>query len=191
MLADRPVDHQQKLNLRWTFSNGLSALRLALAVPASLTLWASMGGVTIALFVLAALTDILDGYLARRLDEVSDLGKILDPLADKVFVAVIVVVMLLKGLLPLWFVGIVIARDLLILFGGIVVERKTGAVLPSNYPGKIAVLVLSTTLLLIVADAGWTTVRVMEGLSLALLALSFVLYAVRGVRAFRRGSVAA
>lgn len=191
MRSDQSSDQQQKLNLRWTLSNGLSALRMALVVPASMTLWASMGGVTIALFVLAALTDFLDGYFARRLNEVSDLGKILDPLADKVFVGVIVVVLMLKGLLPLWFVGIVVARDLLILLGGIAVERKVGVVLPSNYPGKIAVLVLSTTLLLIVADAGWTTIRIMEGISLALLALSFVLYAVRGVRAFQRRDVVA
>ncbi|MCE7934379.1 MAG: CDP-alcohol phosphatidyltransferase family protein, partial [Chlorobi bacterium CHB2] len=131
------------LNLRWTLSNGLSALRMLLVVPTWFTLASGMRLATVALFILSALTDVLDGWLARKRNEVSDLGKILDPLADKVYVGVVVVVMLLQGMLPLWFVLVVLGRDLLILVGGILFERRTGVVLPSNYPGKIAVLVLS------------------------------------------------
>ena len=58
---------------------------------AAIALGNDMPGLAIGLFVLAAVTDVLDGYLARRLDEVSEFGKIIDPLADKVFVGVIVV----------------------------------------------------------------------------------------------------
>jgi CDP-diacylglycerol--glycerol-3-phosphate 3-phosphatidyltransferase len=176
---------QPALNLRWTISNALSALRIVLVVPAALALDAGMRELTIGLFLLAALTDVLDGYLARRLHEISDLGKILDPLADKVFVGVIVVQLLLMRALPLWFVAVVLARDLLILLGGIYFERRTGVVLPSNYPGKGAVVVLSTTLLLVVAGIGHDAIVVLMGITLLLLAISMFLYTKRVVEMLR------
>lgn len=185
MIDNQTMTSAPKLDLRWTFSNALSALRGLLAIPAALTIMAGMGGVTIAIFVFATITDLLDGYLARRLNEVSDLGKILDPLADKIFIGAVVVAMLLEGMLPLWFVAVILARDLLILAGGVIVERRTRTVLPSNYPGKIAVLILSTTLLLIVAGVGQTVIQIMMGIALALLSLSFVLYLARAAKVWR------
>lgn len=128
---------------------------------------------------------MLDGWLARKRNEISDLGKILDPLADKVYVGVVVVVMLMQGMLPLWFVLVVLGRDLLILVGGILFERRTGVVLPSNYPGKIAVLVLSGTLLAIVAGASTAVTTTMGGIALLLLAISFTLYLIRVVQQWK------
>ncbi len=189
MLADQTVEEQKKLDLRWTLSNALSALRMLLVIPAAFTLSSGMRVETIGIFILATITDILDGYLARRLNEVSDLGKILDPLADKIFIGVVVAVMLMEGMLPLWFVALVIGRDLAIFAGGIMIERKTGVVLPSNYPGKIAVLILSATLLLIVAGAGESVTTAMMWLSLALLAVSLLLYLRRGAAAWNGRSV--
>jgi CDP-diacylglycerol--glycerol-3-phosphate 3-phosphatidyltransferase len=179
-MADQPTQ-QPGLDLRWTISNALSALRIVLVIPAVLAINADMRMLAIGLFVLAAVTDMLDGYLARRLHEISDLGKILDPLADKIFVGAIVVQLLLRHELPLWFVAVVLGRDLLILLGGIYIERRTGVVLPSNYPGKIAVLTLSLTLLLVVAGIGPTPLNVMIAINLLLLAVSIVLYAKRAV----------
>jgi len=169
--------------MRWTLSNALSALRMVLVIPMAFTLYGGMRWVTAGICVLAAVTDFLDGYIARRNNEISDLGKILDPLADKVFVGVVVILMLLQEMLPLWFVAVVLGRDLLILVGGLLIERRTGEVLPSNYPGKIAVLVLSTTLLAIILGAPKDVVDVMMAISLGLLALSLYLYAKRGVEA--------
>jgi CDP-diacylglycerol--glycerol-3-phosphate 3-phosphatidyltransferase len=173
------------LDLRWTLSNALSALRMVLVLPMAYTLIAGMRWATVVICVLAAVTDVLDGYIARRNNEISDLGKILDPLADKVFVGVLVILLLIKAMLPLWFVAVVLGRDLLILAGGLLVERRTGAVLPSNYPGKIAVLVLSTTLLLIIIGTAPIVITVMMTASLVLLAISLVLYATRAIEAGR------
>jgi cardiolipin synthase (CMP-forming) len=185
MLADQQTK-QQVADRRWTFSNALSALRMVLVIPAAIALGNDMRGLAIGLFVLAALTDVLDGYLARRLDEVSEFGKIIDPLADKVFVGVMVVQMLVMGLLPLWFVAVVLARDILILLGGIYYERRTGVVLPSNYPGKIAVVILSTTLLLIVAGVTGLTIDIFYAASLLLMAISLTLYATRAVQLLKK-----
>jgi CDP-diacylglycerol--glycerol-3-phosphate 3-phosphatidyltransferase len=185
MLADQQTK-QPAIDRRWTISNGLSALRMVLVIPAAIALGNGMRALTIGLFVLAAVTDVLDGYLARRLDEVSEFGKIIDPLADKVFVGAIVVQMLVMGLLPVWFVAVVLARDILILLGGIYYERRTGVVLPSNYPGKIAVVVISTTLLLIVAGVTGLTIDVFYALSIVLMAISLTLYATRAVRLLKK-----
>lgn len=182
---DANIRSPQPLNLRWTLSNALSALRMLLVIPTWFTLTSGMRLATVALFILSALTDVLDGWLARKRNEISDLGKILDPLADKVYVGIVVVIMLMQEMLPLWFVCVVLGRDLLILVGGVLFEQRTGVVLPSNYPGKIAVLVLSGTLLAIVAGASATITELMGGTALLLLAISFVLYVVRVVKQWR------
>lgn len=182
---DANIRSPQPLNLRWTLSNALSVLRMLLVIPTWFTLTSGMRLATVALFILSALTDVLDGWLARKRNEISDLGKILDPLADKVYVGVVVVIMLMQEMLPLWFVLVVLGRDLLILVGGILFERRTGVVLPSNYPGKIAVLVLSGTLLAIVAGASATITELMGGTALLLLAISFMLYVVRVMKQWR------
>ncbi len=175
-------------NYRWTVSNALSVLRIVLTLPAALALDAGMRDIAIVIFLVAALTDVLDGYIARRYNEVSELGKILDPIADKVFVGVVVLILLVQGALPLWFVLVVLGRDILIMLGGIFVERRTGIVLPSNYPGKIAVLVLSATLLLVVAEVSTTIIEIGYGLSLTLLAVSLFLYGKRMITTLRTPS---
>jgi cardiolipin synthase (CMP-forming) len=91
-------------------------------------------------------TDLLDGYLARKLNQVSELGKIIDPVADKLVVGVIAIMMFIKELIPLWFIAIVVLRDVLILVFGLVLKRKKKIVLMSNYPGKIAVFTIGLAL---------------------------------------------
>jgi len=69
-------------------------------------------------------------------------------LADKISIIILSILIFIKGLLPLWFLIIVIFRDVLILIFGLRLEKKTGKVLMSNYPGKIAVLGIGIVLLL-------------------------------------------
>ncbi|MEO0079301.1 MAG: CDP-alcohol phosphatidyltransferase family protein [candidate division WOR-3 bacterium] len=82
-------------------------------------------------------TDALDGYLARRLNQVSDLGRILDHLVDKIWVgSVFITLVFLKGL-PLALAAAVIIRDLLILAGSSVIMKRRGSLLSSDVVGKI------------------------------------------------------
>lgn len=97
-------------------------------------------------------SDLLDGYLARKLDQVSETGKIIDPLADKISVIVISLILLYLGKIPLWFVLIVVFRDLLILGFGIYLDKKKDIRLMSNYPGKIAVFSIGVIILFAVTD---------------------------------------
>lgn len=182
------VAAQPALNLRWTWSNALSAFRGLLAIPIVYTIDAEMRVATIAISVFAVITDLLDGYLARRLNEISDLGKILDPLSDKIYMAVGVAALLANGWLEPWFVAAVLGRDLLIFLGGIVVERRTGIVLPSLYIGKTAVASLALLMLLLLAGVTGPVYDILEVVTLALLAASLVAYFARGVTTVRKVS---
>lgn len=93
----------------------------------------------LALMLVAVATDFLDGALARRSGQVTDLGKILDPLADKVCVDSMALALALWRDFPWWAAGVIVGRDLLILAGGLLLLRGTKAVPVSNLPGKAAV----------------------------------------------------
>ncbi len=96
---------------------------------------------------LAILSDYLDGYFARGREEITDLGKVLDPLADKIFFGTAAVIMILQGLIPQYLAFIIIGRDILIFLGGIYIKSKTGIVVASNMTGKIAVNVAAIVLI--------------------------------------------
>ena len=137
----------------FTISNGISLLRFLLVIPFWILLdhieVQSVRYITFGLCLFAAATDILDGYLARKLNQVTEVGKIIDPLADKSAMALIVIKLYIIGEIPSFFFFAVIFRDLLIFLGGIYVTRKIGKVLPSNYLGKITVLVIGIVILFI------------------------------------------
>lgn len=93
----------------------------------------------IVIMIVALLTDWFDGQTARWTNEVSDMGKILDPLADKLCLASVALYFLWKGELPLWFVIFVILRDLLIFFGAAYLRHRHNVLTTSLWPGKWAV----------------------------------------------------
>lgn len=138
----------------WTAANLLSLTRallsfLFLYVMLSTDPPARLWGCVIV--ALGALTDKLDGTVARKYGTVTEWGKILDPLADKIGVAALAVVLLMLGDAPLWFVLILVGRDVVILLGGIFLTWKRRVVLPSNEAGKWTVGVISLTLFLMLA----------------------------------------
>lgn len=138
----------------WTYSNAISLLRMLLVVPAVWLLSMNENTYAAAIGFLAYATDLLDGWVARRRNEISEAGKIIDPLADKVFVGAVVIALTWLGRLPLWFVSAVIARDILIFCTGIWATKKLGYVLPSNYTGKAAVLMIAAAMMMATLNAG-------------------------------------
>ena len=114
------------------------------------------------LFVSAALTDWLDGHLARKWKIESDFGRLFDPLADKLLVVVAFVGLLGAGLLPVWFVSLVVAREFLITGIRLVAGQK-GVVLAAEKVGKHKTVTQMLTailgLLLLALDPGHQTGR--------------------------------
>lgn len=125
-----------------TVPNALSAFRLAL-VPVFLTL-VILGFDTLALAVLifSSLTDFLDGLLARRLNQVSRLGQLLDPAADRLFIFATLIGLAVRGVVPWWLVAIVVGRDVLLLAAGIVLANFGYGPLPVHHLGKVATFCL-------------------------------------------------
>ena len=128
--------------------NILSIIRILL-IPVSAVLFSKdyVIGATV-IFVIACLTDILDGYIARKFNLITDLGKILDPLADKGMQITMLISMAIGDLMP-WFVVIFIfLKEFLMCIGGVVLY-KDNTVIAANSYGKIATVVTSLSVILI------------------------------------------
>lgn len=122
--------------------NTISLIRLAL-IPVFVWLVAagSYGPAGLLLGVIGG-TDWIDGHLARRLGQVTELGKFLDPLADRIAVAVAVVAGLITGVLPGWFAWTLIAREVVIGIGAAYGWRHGVTRLDVRYMGKVATALL-------------------------------------------------
>ncbi|MEO8513052.1 MAG: CDP-alcohol phosphatidyltransferase family protein [Ignavibacteria bacterium] len=96
--------------------------------------------------VLIWFSDLLDGYWARSRDQITEFGKIIDPLADKVSVVSLVIILLIKGIIPMWYVIITVLRDAIILVGGLYLSSKKNIVLQSNWTGKLAVFTIGAAI---------------------------------------------
>ncbi len=162
-------DEEQVTNRVFTLANAISFIRL-LMVPAYLVLLLHGYDVlATALFAAAALTDFIDGQVARRTHTVSKLGQLLDPAVDRILMITGVLGVFLVGRIPLWIILVVLARDLLMLIGGGILLAKYKIRIPVIYPGKVA-----TTLLFVgfaglllnwpmVAGLGWCDIAWLPG----------------------------
>lgn len=126
----------------FTVPNLVSVVRLAL-IPV-LWWWMATDHVAAAgwLFGFIAATDWIDGYLARRLNQVSEVGKFLDPLADRLAVGVAVVGGLVFNILPTWFAWAIIIREAVIGVGALAIAARVRSKLDVRRLGKIATALL-------------------------------------------------
>jgi CDP-diacylglycerol--glycerol-3-phosphate 3-phosphatidyltransferase len=168
----------------FTPSNLISIMRAMFVLPAIFCIMAQLYFLVAAIFIAAVITDLLDGLIARKTNTVTEIGKIVDPLADKIFIGLVVITMAAYDLIPIWFIAIILGRDLVILAGGWWAKKKLGVVLPSNYPGKIAVITIALTLFFIIIRAGISgntsvflqVIVYLEWISVALMAISLWVY---------------
>lgn len=167
-----------------TIPNLISFVRLLL-VPVFLWLLFGRDNVAGAGWLLGVIgsTDWIDGYLARRLDQVSKVGEFLDPLADRLAVASAVVGGLIAGVLVPWFAWAIIVREVLIAGGALFVGAKAGAKLQVRRLGKLATLMLYSAIawlyIAVGADVTW-----LEWLAWAVGVPGIVLYWVVGFQYF-------
>lgn len=130
-----------------TWPNALSAIRLA-GVP--VFLWLVLGPRTAAtdlgavgVLGLAGITDWLDGKLARMLDQASKLGQMLDPAADRLYIAATVIALAVRGIIPWWLLGALAAREAFMAVILLVLRSRTPyAALQASFVGKAATLCL-------------------------------------------------
>ena len=153
-------------------ANKLTMLRVVL-IPVYLVLWhldfPSNNYAALAVFVIASLTDLLDGYIARRYDKITDFGKFMDPLADKVLVLTAMICFCAMGRMPAWAVVIVMAREFAV-SGLRLVAVDNGRVIAAGWSGKVktasTMVCLGLMHLLIPDVLGWVCVIVIASTTL-------------------------
>lgn len=126
--------------------NILSAIRILL-VPIFLIVYFCMGVnarfYAALIYLLASLTDVLDGWMARRFNLVTDLGRILDPLGDKLMALAAITSLAIDDRIPPWAVMFFASKELIMIAGGIIIHRRLRIDMPSaNFLGKASTFVL-------------------------------------------------
>jgi CDP-diacylglycerol--glycerol-3-phosphate 3-phosphatidyltransferase len=169
----------------WTVPNALSALRL-LGVPLFLywVLHTHQDGRAVLLLIAAGLSDYLDGKIARRFGQFSRLGQLLDPAADRLYIAATLLALVARDGLPLWWALVLVGRDLALVPTLPVLKRLGYGPLPVHFLGKAATfnLLYAFPMLLVVLPGrtGWFA-DLMRPLGWAFATWGSLLYVLAGV----------
>ncbi len=178
-----------------TVPNLLSGIRLALIpVFVYLLLVAHANAWAVAVLMFSGASDWADGKIARLLNQSSKLGELLDPAVDRLYMVTVPIVFGVRGIIPWWIIGILLARDLLLAAELPLLRTRGFTALPVLYIGKAATFALMSAFPLILLgpwDALWSRVVLACGWAFLIWGLymylwSFVLYAVQVVLVMRR-----
>ncbi len=130
----------------WTIPNLLSVFRISLIGPIIYLILQDStlcSHLALVLIFMGVLSDFLDGKIARKFNQISEVGKILDPVADKLAVGAVIIVLVFHRDFPIWAAALVIGRDILILIAGLLWAARYKFVVPSNMLGKWTVFFIS------------------------------------------------
>ena len=125
------------------------------------------------IYAIAALSDFLDGYLARKFNASSNLGKVLDPLGDKMMNIAVMVCITIDGLIPIPLVVVAGVKEILMGIGGVIIHRKARLEIPpSNIIGKVSTVVFFVVFLTLMLFTG-----IPDNLRIALVSAAMVMMA--------------
>ena len=163
-----------------TWSNLISFSRVFIAFPIVYLHYTNGFQITwtIGLLILyGMISDYLDGYVARKMNEVSEWGKVLDPIADKISASILFLYTVYIGFVPLWFLIVELARDLIILAGSAYIKFARGKVALAVLSGKWSVNALAGYWMAAFFLPEYLAVQnFFMGIALVLMFLSFIDY---------------
>ena len=162
--------------------NIISSIRIALVFVFELLIINSNYLGALIVYAVAFLSDLLDGYLARRYNWITDAGKLLDPFADKLMLVSALVCFTVKGIIPLWIMLFIGAKEFIMCLCGIIMYKK-GLVVEANATGKISTGVWTAAVILNIVSALLPAVSVFAHI-VTMLAVALSLFAALGY-AFR------
>ncbi len=184
VLIMNDVQQGKYYNKILTVPNVLSFFRLAL-IPVIIWLYIAKGEyvLTAGLIVLSGATDVIDGFIARRFNMVSALGKALDPVADKLTQCVMLICLVFRFPLMLLPLGLLVVKELFSGITGLVIIKQSGKVYSALWHGKATTVLLYVLLLTHVL---WTNIpqalsEVMILATLSMMIISFILYGTRNL----------
>ena len=174
-----------KMNL----PNKLTIFRVILIVPFIILLLGGQAGwfgdntfvtdmIALAIFIIASLTDLIDGKIARKYNLITDFGKFMDPLADKLLVCSAMIALIEMNRIPSWVVIIIIAREFII-SGFRLIAAENGIVIAANYWGKFKTVSQMIMIILLMLDFGGVfavLTQIFIWLSVALTIISLLTY---------------
>ena len=165
--------------------NKLTILRMIMIVPFVVFMLVPIGGaagkwIALALFVIASLTDLLDGKIARKYNLVTTFGKFMDPLADKLLVCSALICLVELGRIPAWNVIIIISREFSI-SGFRLVASDKGVVIAASWWGKFKTTFQMVMIVLMIADIAALSIvtQIVMWIALILTVVSLVDYLVK------------
>ena len=184
-MADGPIDKRKQV---FTIPNLLSLFRLLL-VPVIVWLYCGKEDYPLTAFVLllSGATDIADGFIARHFDMVSDFGKVLDPVADKLTQTAALVCLLTRFRAIWWLLGTLVVKETVMTVMGLLVIRRTKAVYSSEWHGKLATCVLYAVIFthIVWYDITQPVSVLLAAAGAACILLSLVLYTAANLRRLR------
>lgn len=155
--------------------NILSSIRLCLVFVFAFLFFQGYLLASLIVFLVAGLTDIADGYLARKYNWITSLGKILDPLADKSMQCTVLVCLCIEQFVPIWLIIPFVVKELTLLLLGFLMIRKRSVIVTSSWFGKLAVCVFYAAIVLLIA---------LHNNVLAVPENAFIIYIIGGVALF-------
>ena len=165
--------------------NKLTILRMIMIVPFVVFMLVPIGGaagkwIALALFVIASLTDLLDGKIARKYNLVTTFGKFMDPIADKLLVCSALICLVELGRIPAWIVIIIISREFII-SGFRLVASDKGVVIAASWWGKFKTTFQMVMIVLMIADIAALSIvtQIVMWIALILTVVSLVDYLVK------------
>ncbi len=140
--------------------------------------------IAIGIFIVASLTDLFDGKIARKYNLVTNFGKFMDPLADKMLVNSALICLTSMGLLPAWMVIVIVARDFVV-SGFRLVAAEQGKVIAANYWGKFKTASQMVMICLVIANIDHPVLKIVtevfKWIVVALTVISMVVYIAQNI----------
>lgn len=165
-----------------TIPNVLSFLRLALVPVFLILLVEGQDALALVILAVSGITDFLDGFLARRLNQVSRLGQLLDPAADRLYIFAALLGLGWRELIPFWLVIVIIARDVMLVVLAVMLARHGSGALPVVNTGKAATAALFVGLPVLMLAAAVPSIGFLAlPIGLAFSILGAVLYWAAGI----------
>lgn len=165
----------------WTIPNILTVLRLFMLIPIMMHLSNGERYWALLWMLIGVLTDFLDGIIARKFNQRSDLGRLMDPVVDKLNVITVLIFLVISPLyeFPLWYLIFIGAREVTLMLGGLIALRGKKVVMESNRPGKNSAFANGMVVVLFVLGwqpYGWIVLTIAMILTLYSTWIYFQLY---------------
>jgi CDP-diacylglycerol--glycerol-3-phosphate 3-phosphatidyltransferase len=176
--------------------NKLTVMRVILIPFFVLFMLTDLGGaygkyIALAIFIVASLTDLLDGKIARKYNLVTNFGKFMDPLADKLLVSAAMICLVEMGRLAAWMVIVIISREFII-SGFRLVASDNGVVIAASYWGKFKTTFQMIMIILLILDLGGvfgTIENIIIWIALILTVVSLIDYLVKNRGVLLEGDI--